>query len=102
MGAERTLEPCKIADALGGFIQKITPLQKRSTSLVEAWDQILPDPLREHCRIVSIKGGSLKVSADSASYMYELQLCKTELLSELQRLCPGARLYRMQFIMSGS
>lgn len=93
-------EPCTMGEALGGFVQRLAPVHTSSQSVGEAWNTILPQNLRAHCRIEAISGGSLKVVADAASYMYELQLCKDELLLELQRLCPGAGLRRMQVGMA--
>jgi len=55
--------------------------------------------MRRHCRVVSVTGGSVRVAVDAASYMYELQLCKAELLAELQRLCPGAAVRRIVVAM---
>ncbi|MHC4494517.1 MAG: hypothetical protein ACYSYM_01700 [Planctomycetota bacterium] len=37
---------------------------------------------------------------DSSSYMYELQLCSSELLEELQQQCPKARLTRIKFTVA--
>ena len=101
MGADTNREPCKLADAVGDFAKRLEPIRRRSESVGEVWEQLLPETLREHCRIVAINGGCLKVATDSASYMYELQLCKLELLKELQRLCPGAAVRRVQFTMGG-
>ena len=99
MGADKNVEPCRIADVLSDYAMRLAPIQQRCDSLSDAWEQILPAPLREHCRIVAITSGCLKVATDSPSYMYELQLCKIELLKELQRLCPGAVVRRLQFTM---
>jgi len=89
-----------MGEALGGFVERLAPVHASSQSVAEAWNTVLPPNLRQHCRIGALTGGSLKVVADTASYMYELQLCKDELLLELQRLCPGAGLRRMQVGMA--
>ena len=91
----RAVEPCKLVDALGDFVERLAPVQARCDSLTQAWESVLPETMRSHCRIDSVTGGSLKVAVDGASYMYELQLCKAELLAELQRLCPRASLRRI-------
>jgi len=65
--------------------------------VADAWSEILPDELGEHCGIVEVTGGLLKVKVDSPAYMYELQLCGSELLDELRRRCPRARLTRIKF-----
>lgn len=94
-GNSRMVEPCRLADAIGDFVERLAPMPARCDSVTQAWESVLPAAMRTHCRIESVTGGCVKVAADGASYMYELQLCKAELLAELQRLCPGASLRRM-------
>jgi hypothetical protein len=72
----------------------------RCDSVSEALERLLPATMRDHCRLAEISGGSVKIAVDSASYMYELQLCKAELLEELQRVCPGAGVRRITVTMS--
>lgn len=89
---------------LGEVLQKvmteqISPLQARFGDLADAWSEIVPGELYEHCRIVDARGGELRVCVDSSAYMYELQLCGSELLKELQRQCPQARLKRIKFVV---
>jgi hypothetical protein len=99
-GSSRAVEPCKLADAIGDFVERLAPMPERCDSVTQAWENVLPAALRKHCRIESVTGGCVKVAVDGASYMYELQLCKAELLTELQRLCPGASLRRLTVAMA--
>lgn len=80
--------------------EQISPLQARYSQVAEAWSQLLPAQLAGHCEIVELSGGQLDVRVDSPSYMYELQLCSSELLKELQRQCPKARLTRIKFVVA--
>jgi len=77
--------------------ERISPRQARFSQVAAVWSQLLPAELCRHCEIVDISGGQLKVQVDSPSYMYELQLCSSELLEELQRQCPKARLTKIKF-----
>jgi len=96
-----SVEPCRIGEVVVGFVEALERVPARYDSVTEALEGLLPPPMRGHCRLGQISGGSIKIVADSASYMYELQLCKAELLEELQRLCPGAGLRRIHVVMSG-
>jgi len=90
----------RLGDVLGKVMsERISPLQARFGDLADAWGEIVPDELYEHCEIVDARGGELKVCVDSSPYMYELQLCGSELLKELQRQCPQARLKRIKFVV---
>jgi predicted nucleic acid-binding Zn ribbon protein len=91
------------AASLGQVVQqlmdnRISPQQARFSEVAEVWSRLLPAELCGHCEIVDISGGQLTVQADSPSYMYELQLCSSELIEELQGQCPKARLTKIKFV----
>ena len=79
--------------------ERISPLQTRFSEVSEVWSRLLPIELDGHCEIIDISGGQLTVQADSPSYVYELQLCSSELLKELQRQCPKVRLSKIKFVV---
>lgn len=82
-----------LGDVLSELMERrVTPQQSRFELITEAWSQLLPAELCRRCRIDSISGGRLKVLTDSPSYMYELQLLSSELLEELSRQYPQARI----------
>jgi hypothetical protein len=77
--------------------ERISPQQVKFSQVDEIWRELLPVELYQHCEIVGISGGQLDVRVDSPAYVYELRLCSSELLSELQRQCPRVRLTRIKF-----
>ena len=77
---------------------QISPRQAQFSEVAEIWNRLLPAELCGHCEIIDISGGQLKVQVDSPSYMYELQLCSSELLKELQQQCPRVRLAKIKFV----
>jgi hypothetical protein len=77
--------------------ERISPQQAKFSQIDEVWRGLLPAELQRHCGIVGLSGGQLDVQVDSPSYVYELQLCSSELLAELQRQCPRVRLTRIKF-----
>ena len=86
-----------LGDVLSGVMEgRVSPQQMRFGLITEAWSQLLPVELCRHCRIDGISGGRLKVLADSPSYMYELQLLSSELLEELGRQYPQARIQEIK------
>ncbi len=80
--------------------EQISPRQTKFSEVAEVWSQLLPAELRRHCEIADISGGQLVVQVDSPSYVYELQLCSSELLEELQQQCPKARLTKVKFVVA--
>jgi predicted nucleic acid-binding Zn ribbon protein len=80
--------------------QQVSPRQAKYGAVVELWRQILPVELLRHCEITDISGGQLTVRVDSPSYKYELHLCSSEILKELQRQCPKLRITKIKFSIS--
>jgi hypothetical protein len=91
-------EAAKLGDVLAALMEsKIAPEQERFSSVYEIWQQLLPHELCKHCRIDSISNGQLKVLVDSPSYMYQLQLCQTDILAGLKSHCLQFRITRLRF-----
>jgi len=90
---------CRLGELLPGFVQTLGPIHGRFDSVADAWEGLLPDNLRSHCQLGSFADGCLKIIADGSCYLYELQLCRPVLLRELQRLCPGAAVRRIDVAM---
>jgi predicted nucleic acid-binding Zn ribbon protein len=76
--------------------ERISPQQRKCGPVIEAWGRLLPAALQSHCRVVEVSGGQLKVLADSSSYAYELQLCSSELIEQLQQQCPRAQIRKIK------
>jgi hypothetical protein len=85
-----------MGDLVSTFVQRLAPAEGRYDSVAQALAGLLPASLDAHCRVGSLSNGSLKLLADGSSYLFELQLCKAVLLRELQRLCPGAKVRRIE------
>jgi hypothetical protein len=89
-----------IGDAVKQLMDNhVSPRQDAVDSIIELWRRILPAEFVQHSRIADISSGRLKVQVDSPSYMYELQLCSSGLLGEIQRQCPKVRLKEIKFVL---
>ena len=95
---DRTVRLGHVAQQL--MDRQVSPRQAKYGAVIEVWRQILPAELSQHCEIVEISGGQLTVKVDSPSYKYELRLCSSELLRELQQQCPKARLTKIKFVIA--
>ena len=93
--------PQRLGDTLNELLEnRISPLHNRFGPLIKIWQQILPAELSKYCRVSEISAGELKVMVDSPTYMHEMRLCSGELLSELQRLCPTARIKKIKLVIN--
>jgi|TARA_B100000959_G_scaffold184578_1_gene192887 hypothetical protein len=63
---------------------------RQSSSLVEAWDELVPSHIAKQATIVSIRNGVLEVATDGAAVAYQLnRLVRSGLLRDLQRASKG-------------
>ncbi len=99
MSEGRTAEACTIGELVGVFVDGLGPVHRRYDSLLQVWEDLLPEALRAHCRVGGLTNGCLRIFADGSAYLYELQLCRRPLLEELQRLCPSAKIRRIDVAM---
>lgn len=96
--AHRAERAVSLGDVLSGLMEnQVAPQQTRFGLITEALSQMLPAELYQHCRIVDVSGGRLKVTVDSPSYVYEMQLLSSELLEEFARQYPRARIKEIKF-----
>ncbi len=100
MDQQRASEVCSIGPLATSFVERLSRVSDRYDSLAQAWEGLLPETLRAHSRIAGVSNGCVKVMADGSSYLFELQLCKAVLLRELQRVCPAARVWRIEVGMA--
>jgi len=99
-GKRKRNEAVRLGDVVRNFVEnQVSPRQVRFRSVAEAWSQLLPDELRRHCEIADISGGRLKVIVDLPSYANELRWCGSELVEELAKRCPQARIKEIKFVV---
>jgi len=96
----KTSKPARLGDIASEIMDnRLSPAQTRFDSIAQAWDQLLPAELSKHCKITGAYGSQLKISADSPSYMHELRLCSSEILSQLQQRCPRAKIKKIKIVV---
>ncbi len=90
----------RLGDVVKQLVEnQVSPRQAKFEIIAEVWSRLLTADLRRHCEIADISGGQLKVLVDSPSYVYELRLCGSELLEELQQQCPRAQIKKIKFVI---
>jgi len=64
-----------------------------------AWDECIPEFIRDHAALVTFQRGTLTVSVDSAAHRYQLQmLLDSGLLEALRERFPGGALNRVRIV----
>lgn len=83
----------RLGDTLNQLMEEsLEPRHERAEAVTMLWHQLVPAEISRHCKIVDITASQLKVLVDSPSYMYELRLCSNDIIAELRRRCPQARI----------
>ena len=80
----------KLGTEIETFLQTRRSQFSKNISVVDLWEEILPEDFREHCALAEISGGVLQLEVDPGPYMHELKLLSDDLLSQFQMRCPRA------------
>jgi hypothetical protein len=93
-------EASKLGDVAREIMNsRVLPQQKRFAPVARLWASLLPEQLRQNCKLIDISAGQLKVQVQSKAYEQELRWCSTELLRQLQEQCPQARIKKIKFVV---
>jgi hypothetical protein len=99
--SKKSNNPERLGDIVNKVLkEKVSPKQAKFSRLVNCWSEILPSELVEHCCIEDISAGQLVVRVDAPSYKYELQLCREEVVQQLNNKCSSARIEKIKIINS--
>jgi hypothetical protein len=91
--------PARLAEAIRQIMQQqIEPMVQKNGGISRIWNQILPDELKEHCRLEQITNGQLKVKVDSSAYLYSARLISRQLVEQINRDLPRAQIKSVKFV----
>ncbi len=100
----RQAQPALLADALANVMEAghagISKRYEAASRLSDAWAQLLPPALVQHCRVLDLSGGLLTVEADSPSYLYELRISSHQLVEHLRQSCPAAKVRAIKVVLT--
>ena len=77
-----------IKDLVGNVISE---RQKQCRQLTDIWQQLLPEELSGHCRLIEFSSGTIRLKVSGPAYLHELRLCKGHLVKELNKCLDGVR-----------
>lgn len=95
--AQKRRPIAKMNSILTGIIKDVTPKHDKFSLIKEIWQQILPSQFATHCRIVSLDKNILRIKVDSSSWIYQLQMLKSQLLKQLNSKRAGAKIRSIKF-----
>ncbi len=86
----RPLRDTSISDTVVAMRKGLRKGNRQSSSLVEAWDELVPSHIAKQATIVSLRKGILEVATDGSAVAYQLnRLIRVSLLRDLQRASKG-------------
>ena len=71
---------------------------RKNATVVDTWQDVLPEGFYEHCSLASISGGVMTLYVDPGPYMHELRLISGELLGHIQERCPQAGIRKISLV----
>jgi len=101
-GAGKRRQAVRLGEVVADLMERsVTPGYQRFALLQQTWVELVPAAIAEHTRLADCSGGLLTVSVDSPAHMYELQLCRVELLRALRERCGRLKPKRIKFVVDG-
>lgn len=71
---------------------------EKNAKIVDAWNELIPEGLEDHCRLKSIDSGVVELEVDAGPYMHELRLMTSELLEHLRERCGRGAVKRIKLV----
>ncbi len=87
-----------IADSGHSYLGANLRRLKDSAKIVDAWQELLPDEMMEHCSISKIKNGVIEVEVDSGAFMHEMRLMSSELVEHLRDICGRGKIKKIKLV----
>ena len=80
-----------LGQTLGYLMKHVLAKRVRQLSKLAAiWDEVVPEPIREHTALESLRSGTLTVMVDSSAHRFQLQTLLTGgLLKQIQTRFSG-------------
>jgi len=88
--------PEPLANLVGRFLEERSVELENSGRIIDAWDKIVPENLRPHCRLGGLQNGILTIEADSGPCLYQLKTLSNEMVRRFRQLCPSAKIQKIR------
>ena len=80
-----------MADVVPGMQRSLRRAERQVGAFADAWHQCTPPPLRDQCRVESMRGGAARITAGSAAVAFQLdRALRSGLLRALRSTCSTA------------
>ncbi len=90
-------QEAKLGQCLDGVMKRnIEPRYRECGAVVDAFIEMIPQALAEHCRIAGVEKGVITITADLPCYLHELRICSDELLRHIRQRSPQVRIKRIR------
>ncbi len=94
----RAKKTTRLGPSAQAYLDRRDARLKKNCSVVDIWHQVLPQELYDHCRLIGILGGTLRVEAEPGPYMHEMRMLSSELVEHLQNRCRRAGVKRIVLV----
>ncbi|MDP7029564.1 MAG: DciA family protein [Phycisphaerales bacterium] len=80
-----------LADLVPGMQRSFKRAERQVGAFADAWHQCAPPPLRDRCRVESMRGGNARITASSAAVAFQVdRALRSGLLRALRSTCATA------------
>ncbi|ARN56454.1 DUF721 domain-containing protein [Sedimentisphaera salicampi] len=90
------------ADSVGELLERFVKSKKKSSGkspdAIKAWKSVVPEQMRQFCRVAGFRNGILKIEIKDPALKFEFQTSKNDLLSSMLKEYPKAKIKDIKFI----
>ena len=94
-------ETAKVGLSAKNYLHLKSRQLEKNAEVVDIWQDILPQPFYEHCKLAKISAGAMYIEVEPGTYMHQMQMMITELLEEIQGRCPYSGIKKIILRPSG-
>ncbi len=85
-------------DAMSSYFKHRSRTFEKNSSIVDAWQRIVPVLLQDYCRLDKRVGNTLYVQVLAGPYMHQAQMVCSEWIEQLQQQCPRCGITKIRLI----
>ncbi|AQQ09737.1 Zn-ribbon-containing, putative RNA-binding protein [Sedimentisphaera cyanobacteriorum] len=94
----RPVKAASLGQLLEGFVKSKKKTSGKSPEAIKAWKSVVPEQMRQFCRVAGFRNGILKIEIKDPALKFEFQTSKNDLLSSMLKEYPRAKIKDIKFI----
>ena len=88
----------RLGDDIMSYLKRHHRTLEKNASVVDVWQQAVPELLRDHCKLDKRVGDTLYVQVVPGAYMHQTQMMAGEVLEKIKQMAPRCGIQKIRMI----